>query len=1034
MKRKPRWTLEMLTASLAVLCGLLLLVLLVQRPTAWLLLAVLVVLWGIGATLFRCKLRRWVVRWTSGTTFEKSKVQFSLEPLSQPAALLSGETVLWYNSQFRTRLLGGQDVLASRVQKLLPGLDLQLCRKREGQLLTLADGYWSVHSSTVPGEAESVTLLVLNEETELRRIEAEYKASRPGYLAFQLDGYDDVFGDLMDSERARLLEGVNRILEDMIGRGSGFLRRVGSGGRYIAVVEERQLEQFANRGYDVLDKTRAPDPSARLSMSRGIGRGARTLREAQDMAEHALDMAQGRGGDQAAEMTLDGFTFYGGVSHGVEKRSKVRSRLVADQLVKLIKEADHVVIMGHRMSDLDAIGAAEGVLRICKICDVPAVIAVRRDATLAASLIDALCKAGQKDDFIDPKDALPIISKRTLCIVVDTYQAGLVESKDILEKCGKVAVIDHHRKGVGYIENPALVCHEPYSSSASELVTELLQYVGERDDKPNRVEAEGLLAGILLDTQDFTLHTGVRTFEAAAALRRYGAETERVRRLFDVTMVEYNAKADLVEKAQMYKNCAISIGGEVAPEARVAIAQAANDLLRIQGVDASFVAVQVGNGVNVSARSMGAVNVQVIMESLGGGGHQTMAAAQLKHITPQAARSRIQDAIDHYYLSQTKTTPEARPAQGEYNMKPYDYLIGGAGLFGAVFAHEAKKAGKKCLVIDKRDHIAGNIYTENVEGINVHRYGAHIFHTNNKAVWQYVNQFAEFNRYTNSPVANYHGQIYNLPFNMNTFNKMWGVVTPAEAKAKIEEQKAAAGITDPQNLEEQAISLVGTDIYEKLIKGYTGKQWGRPCTELPAFIIKRLPVRFTYDDNYFNALYQGIPNGGYTAMVEKMLADTEVHLNVDYLADKAALDALAEKVVYTGPVDAYFGYRLGALQYRSVRFETEVLDTDNYQGNAVVNYTDAETPYTRIIEHKHFEFGTQPKTVISREYSAEWKKGDEPYYPVNDEKNGALYAQYKALADAEPGVIFGGRLGEYKYYDMDKVIEVALDVAAKELA
>ena len=498
----------------------------------------------------------------------------------------------------------------------------------------------------------------------------------------------------MDSERARLLEGVNRILEDMIGRGSGFLRRVGSGGRYIAVVEERQLEQFANRGYDVLDKIRALDPSVSLSMSIGIGRGARTLREAQDMADDALGMAQGRGGDQAAEMTLDGFTFYGGVSHGVEKRSKVRSRLVADQLVKLIKEADHVVIMGHRMSDLDAIGAAEGVLRICKICDVPAVIAVRRDATLAASLIDALCKAGQKDDFIDPKDALPIISKRTLCIVVDTYQVGLVESKDILEKCGKVAVIDHHRKGVGYIENPALVCHEPYSSSASELVTELLQYVGERDDKPNRVEAEGLLAGILLDTQDFTLHTGVRTFEAAAALRRYGAETERVRqlfdvtmveynakaaaalrrygaetervrRLFDVTMVEYNAKADLVEKAQMYKNCAISIGGEVAPEARVAIAQAANDLLRIQGVDASFVAVQVGNGVNVSARSMGAVNVQVIMESLGGGGHQTMAAAQLKHITPQAARSRIQDAIDQYYLSQKKTTPEARPAKGE---------------------------------------------------------------------------------------------------------------------------------------------------------------------------------------------------------------------------------------------------------------------------------------------------------------------------------------------------------------------------------
>ena len=340
-------------------------------------------------------------------------------------------------------------------------------------------------------------------------------------------------------------------------------------------------------------------------------------------------------------------------------------------------------------------------------------------------------------------------------------------------------------------------------------------------------------------------------------------------------------------------------------------------------------------------------------------------------------------------------------------MKQYDYLIVGAGLYGAVFAHEAKKAGKRCLVIDKRGHIAGNIYTEPVEGINVHRYGAHIFHTNNKAVW---------------------------PFNMNTFNKMWGVVTPAEARAKIEQQKAEAGITEPKNLEEQAISLVGTDIYEKLVKGYTGKQWGRPCTELPAFIIKRLPVRFTYDNNYFNALYQGIPNGGYTALVEKMLDGVEVRLNVDYLAEKASLDKLAEKVVYTGPVDAYFGYQLGALQYRSVRFETEVLDTDNYQGNAVVNYTDAETPYTRIIEHKHFEFGTQPKTVISREYSAEWKKGDEPYYPVNDEKNGALYAAYKKLADAEPGVIFGGRLGEYKYYDMDKVIEAALSVAEKELA
>ena len=365
-------------------------------------------------------------------------------------------------------------------------------------------------------------------------------------------------------------------------------------------------------------------------------------------------------------------------------------------------------------------------------------------------------------------------------------------------------------------------------------------------------------------------------------------------------------------------------------------------------------------------------------------------------------------------------------------MKQYDYLIVGAGLYGAVFAHEAKKAGKRCLVIDKRGHIAGNIYTEPVEGINVHRYGAHIFHTNNKEVWQYVNQFAEFNRYTNSPVANYHGEIYNMPFNMNTFNKMWGVVTPAEAKAKIEQQKAEAGITEPKNLEEQAISLVGTDIYEKLVKGYTGKQWGRPCTELPAFIIKRLPVRLTFDNNYFNALYQGIPIGGYTQLVEHLLEGIEVRLNTDYLEQKEELDRLAETVVYTGPIDAYFGYSLGALEYRSVRFETEVLDIPNFQGNAAVNYTDRETPWTRIIEHKWFEFGKDeqgqelPKTVISREYSSEWKPGDEPYYPVNDEKNGALYAAYKKLADAEQNVIFGGRLAEYRYYDMDAVIASAL--------
>ena len=363
----------------------------------------------------------------------------------------------------------------------------------------------------------------------------------------------------------------------------------------------------------------------------------------------------------------------------------------------------------------------------------------------------------------------------------------------------------------------------------------------------------------------------------------------------------------------------------------------------------------------------------------------------------------------------------------------YDYLIVGSGLFGSIFAYEANKKGKKCLVIDKRNHIGGNIYSKEVEGINVHEYGAHIFHTSNKEVWDYIQQFAEFNRYTNCPVAYYKGQIYNMPFNMNTFNKMWGVVTPQEAKAKIEEQIKEAGIVEPKNLEEQAISMVGKDIYEILIKGYTGKQWGRPCTELPTFIIKRLPVRFTYDNNYFNDKYQGIPVGGYTQIIERMLEGIEVKLNYDFFEHREELSNIADKILFTGMIDQYFDYKLGTLEYRSLRFETEVLDTDNYQGNAVVNYNEYEIPYTRIIEHKHFEYGTQPKTVITREYPATWKKGDEPYYPMNDQKNNTLYAQYKELADKEGNVIFGGRLGMYKYFDMHHVIAEALNCVKEEL-
>ncbi|MGL5506501.1 MAG: UDP-galactopyranose mutase [Paraclostridium sp.] len=365
-------------------------------------------------------------------------------------------------------------------------------------------------------------------------------------------------------------------------------------------------------------------------------------------------------------------------------------------------------------------------------------------------------------------------------------------------------------------------------------------------------------------------------------------------------------------------------------------------------------------------------------------------------------------------------------------MKKYDYLIVGAGLFGATFAYEANKRGKKCLVIDKRDHIGGNVYCKKIENINVHQYGAHIFHTSNKKIWDYVNSFVEFNRYTNSPIANYKGEIYNLPFNMNTFNKLWGVVTPEEAKAKIEEQRIASGIVEPKNLEEQAISLVGTDIYTKLIKGYTEKQWGRSATELPSFIIKRLPVRFTYDNNYFNDKYQGIPEGGYNVIIEEMLKDIDVKLSTDFFKNKNELIDIAEKVVFTGMIDEFYNYELGTLEYRSLKFEHEVLECENYQGVAVVNYTEREIPYTRVIEHKHFEYGTGDKTVITKEYPADWKIGDEPYYPVNNDKNNELFEKYKELASKEKNIIFGGRLGNYKYYDMHQVIEAALEAIEKE--
>ena len=658
MKQKQGLDLAAVILLLLIACAALAVPVALLSPK-WLIAPAVLVVAALGVLWYqRRRLRTFVAKNLCSTDFENSRIQYSLTGLPIPTMLIADGRVLWYNTIFREEVLNGTDAVTRPIDRLFPELDLAVCSRPHGQDLTVGNKRFTAYAGAAKG-SRGANIVYLVDDTVYKQTLEEYTASRPACLIIVIDSYDELFDDMKDSEQAKELEAINSLLEAYIAKSTGFLRKI-SNSRCIAVVEERDIHWMLQERFEILDQVRALHPGGFTTLSIGVGHGGKTLQECHQMARESIDIALGRGGDQAAVKTVDGFEFYGGISHGVEKRSHVRSRIIANALCDLIKKSDSVIIMGHRMSDLDAIGSAEGVLRICKICDVPAVIAVRRDATLAGSLIDALCRAGQKDDFIDPKDALPIISKRTLCIVVDTYQVGLVESKDILEKCGKVAVIDHHRKGVGYIENPALVCHEPYSSSASELVTELLQYVGERDDKPNRVEAEGLLSGIMLDTRDFTLHTGVRTFEAAAALRRYGAETERVRQLFDVTMVEYNAKADLVEKARMYKNCAISVSGEVAPEARVAIAQAANDLLTIQGVDASFVAVQVGTGVNISARSLGAVNVQVIMESLGGGGHQTMAAAQLKHITPEAARARIEDAIDKYYASQKKGDVEGK--------------------------------------------------------------------------------------------------------------------------------------------------------------------------------------------------------------------------------------------------------------------------------------------------------------------------------------------------------------------------------------
>ncbi len=659
MKRSPRLTLEVLTVGLFVFSAALSVGLAALLPISfrWAPLAAWAAFFVL-ADLFAYQIRRTVAGWLAGSIFQNPKLKFSLEQLQTPAALLEGKTVLWYNRAFSDQILDGKEISLGQSSRLLPGLRIKECTAPAGQVLPLGQDIWRAYATAATEKKTKYTVLYLSNETRLRHTEEAYHKSRPGCILFAVDGYEDVFGDLLDSERAGLLEGINRVLETMIAGTNGFLRRVG-GGRYLAVVEEQHLKQFAEARYTVLDEVRGLAPEKNLSVSIGIGRGAKTLADAQAMAGQALDMAQGRGGDQAAEKTPDGFTFYGGVNHGVEKRSRVKSRIVAAALVDLIKQAESVVIMGHRLSDLDAIGAAEGVLRICKICDVPAVIAVRREATLAGALLAAFDAAGCAGDFIAPEEALDMVTDKTLCIVVDTYLVHLLESREIYERAGNTVVIDHHRKAAGYIDNAVLVCHEPYASSASELVAEILQYVGGKDQKPTRLEAEGLLAGIMLDTHDFSLHTGVRTFEAAAALRRFGAETESVRGLFNTSLPEYAAKCSLVEAAETYRGCAISLHEEIPPEMCVAVPQAANDLLTIDGVEASFVVVRAGSGVNVSARSMGKVNVQVILEALGGGGHQTMAGAQLKDTTLAEAGDHIRAAIDLYRAAQTGTQKKA---------------------------------------------------------------------------------------------------------------------------------------------------------------------------------------------------------------------------------------------------------------------------------------------------------------------------------------------------------------------------------------
>ena len=657
MKQKQGLDLAAVILLLLIACAALAVPVALLSPK-WLIAPAVLVVAALGVLWYqRRRLRTFVAKNLCSTDFENSRIQYSLTGLPIPTMLIADGRVLWYNTIFREEVLNGTDAVTRPIDRLFPELDLAVCSRPHGQDLTVGNKRFTAYAGAAKG-SRGANIVYLVDDTVYKQTLEEYTASRPACLIIVIDSYDELFDDMKDSEQAKELEAINSLLEAYIAKSTGFLRKI-SNSRYIAVVEERDIHWMLQERFEILDQVRALHPGGFTTLSIGVGHGGKTLQECHQMARESIDIALGRGGDQAAVKTVAGFEFYGGISHGVEKRSHVRSRIIANALCDLIKKSDSVIIMGHRMSDLDAIGSAIGVLRICKICGVPAVIAVNSDATLAGPLLKTFIDAGEGHNFIPPDQTLDVITPRTLLIVVDTYQKRLLESQKIYEKCKRVVVIDHHRMAVGHIDNPLLLYHEPYASSASELVCELLQFLP-KEDNITALEAQALLAGIMLDTRSFALHVGVRTFEAAAWLRSRGAQTADTKLLFNTSKEEYEARAHIVESAYIYKGCAIALSEELDAGMNVVLPMAANDLLTINGVDASFVAVAKNGGVNISARSMGALNVQVILEPLGGGGHLMMAGAQLHDCTLQDAETRIREQIDIYRAAQAAQQDAAR--------------------------------------------------------------------------------------------------------------------------------------------------------------------------------------------------------------------------------------------------------------------------------------------------------------------------------------------------------------------------------------